>query len=77
LENGKESDEKSGMSCFDGKNCLTGQRDAIICNFIQTKGFIPMTRKYDNISVIPGALLTVSVVVVVDVVVGDVDKDAP
>jgi hypothetical protein len=45
--------------------------------FEQTKGFIPMIRKYDNISVISSALLPVSVLVVLNVVVGDVIKDAP
>lgn len=36
-----------------------------------------MKRNFDIISIIPGALLTVGVSVVVDVVVCDVDKDAP
>ena len=34
-------------------------------------------RTFDTISILPGALLVVGVFVVVDVVVGDVRRDAP
>lgn len=59
------------------KNILTAKGERFRNFLRQIKGFISMQRNYDIISIIPGALLSVGVVVVVDVVVGRVRKDAP